>query len=67
LARLVYFRPFFSHRQVINHPGALEFGFKLLRGELTHRTLWGAVLRKIFAKRASLDHPPGSNYIKLLN
>ena len=67
LARLIYFKPLFSHKLLVRRPGALEFGFKVLRGQLTHRGLWGAVARKMLDLRSSLDQPPGSNYIKLLN
>jgi geranylgeranyl reductase family protein len=67
LARTVYARPYLCHRLLRRHPGALELGFQLLRGETMHRGIWGAVISKIFSGKASLDPPPGSNYTKLLN
>jgi flavin-dependent dehydrogenase len=66
LARLIYSRPGLSHRLVMRHPGALELGFGLLRGDVTHQTLWMFVLRKLLALNPSLDHTTQSNYIKIL-
>ena len=65
LARLVYARPGLSQSLVVRHPGALELGFGLLRGDVTHRSLWGFVLRKVLSLNPSLDRTDGSNYIKI--
>ncbi len=67
LARLVFFRPGISHRMVELRPGVLEVGFGLLRGQITHKNLWGFLFRKLLALNPSLDRTSGSNYIKIVN
>ncbi len=67
LARLVYGLPRLAQRLVGRHPGALELGFGLLRGELGHAGLWSAVLTRILGRKPALDHHPGGIYSKWLS
>ena len=67
LAGLIYNLPAKAHGLARRHPGSLETGFKLLRGEITHKTLWGHILGKILGFKPSLDRSPGGYYSKRLN
>ena len=67
LARLVYARPFFFQRLAQGHPGSLELGFELLRGKVSHFSLWKNVALGILGRKPALDHTPGGNYSKWLS
>ncbi len=53
LARLIYGLPRVAHALARRRPGSLELGFSLLRGELSHRRLWGTVLRRMLGRGIS--------------
>lgn len=67
LARLVYRLPGFSRRLVARWPGALELGFCLLRGELSHAALWAETARRFMGVKRGLDPAQGAHYSMYLN
>jgi flavin-dependent dehydrogenase len=67
LAGLIYNLPGWTHVLAKRHPGSLEIGFKLLRGEITHKTFWTHILGRLLGFKPSLDRQPGGYYSKRLN
>ena len=64
LAHLVFGAPMIAHSLVRRHPGSLQLGFALLRGELSYARLWRAVGQKILGRQPFLDRRPQDNYIE---
>ncbi len=67
LARLIYGWPGFFQGLACRHPGAIELGFAVLRGELAQAGLWSAVAAKLLGREPTLDPAARGYYSKHLN
>ncbi len=66
MARLVYGLGGGTQALARRWPGALELGFRLLRGDMAQGRLWPEAAAHLLGREAALDPRAGGNYIELL-